>query len=115
MYEFVKIGDKTYPVKFGFNALRHFSKMTGIAIQDFSKIGVNMTFDTALTLIYVGLMDGSRAAKEEFHLTIDDLADLLDTDMEAIERCMVLFTEMMTPKQNKALKSQSKGKGKGKK
>lgn len=115
MFEFVKIGDKAYPVKFGFNALRHFSKMTGIAIQDFSKIGVNMTFDTALTLIYVGLQDGSRAAKQNFEMTIDDLADLLDTDMDAIERCMIVFTEMMTPKQNQPVKSSKKGGGKAKK
>tara|TARA_R100000081_G_C4648625_1_gene81528 strand:- start:24 stop:440 length:417 start_codon:yes stop_codon:yes gene_type:complete len=97
MFEYVKINEKNRAVKFGFNALRHFSRMTGMKIQDMDKIGVDMTFDTALTLIYCGLMDGSRAAKEEFDYTIEDLADDLDNDMGAIERCMVVFTEMMTP------------------
>lgn len=83
------------PCKYGFNALRHFSKMTGVTIDEMQNIGNNMTFDVALSLIFCGLRDGARAAKENFTYTIDDLADDIDFDMEAIERCMELFAEQM--------------------
>ena len=116
MFEYVKINDRNMPVKFGFNALRHFSRMTNTSIADFDKIGTSMTFDTALVLIFCGLQDGARAAKESFSYTIDDLADDLDNDMSAIERCMVIFTEMMTPSKAEEKKKKLKaGKGKGKK
>ena len=87
MFEYIKINKKTMPVKYGFNALRHFSRMTGTSINDMENLGNKMTFDTALTLIFCGLLDGARAAKEDFKYTIDDLADDLDNDMGAIDRC----------------------------
>ena len=115
MFEYVKINDRTMAVKFGFNALRHFSRMTNTSIADFDKIGTDMTFDTALILIYCGLQDGARCAKEEFNYTVDDLADDLDNDMSAIEKCMVIFTEMMTPNKDSKKKVVGKKGGKGKK
>ena len=111
MFEYVKINETTRPVKFGFNALRHFSRMTGMSIQDMDKIGQNMTFDNAISLIFCGLQDGCRAAKEDFTMSIDDLADDLDNDYDAIERCMVIFADMMTPdKQKKSQEKKKKGK-----
>jgi len=113
MFEYVKINGKKRPCKFGFNALRHFSRMTGIGISEMDKIGDNMTFDTALALIYCGLKDGARASKEDFIYTMDDLGDDLDYDISAIERCMVLFTEMMGKNQETSEKKSTK-KGKSK-
>jgi hypothetical protein len=111
MSEFININGKKMAVKFGFNALRHFSKMTGTSITELEKIGNNMTFDTALTLIYCGLMDGARVAKLDFKYTIDNLADDIDEDMSIIEKCMLLFAEQMS----KATKPQKKSQRKGKK
>jgi hypothetical protein len=108
MFEYVKINGKKMPVKYGFNALRHFSRMTGISINQMESLSNNMTFDTALTLIFCGLMDGARAAKEKFSYTIDDLADDLDTDMTAIDRCMTLFADQMGGKETEEKKSQPK-------
>ena len=105
MYEYVEINGVKRPVKFGFNALRKFSKLTGTSIQDMEGLGVNMTFDTAIHLIYCGLMDGCRASKEVFDYTIDELGDDLDGDMEAIERCMTLFAEQMGGKDTKQKKN----------
>tara|TARA_R110000751_G_scaffold119032_2_gene219505 strand:- start:51 stop:395 length:345 start_codon:yes stop_codon:yes gene_type:complete len=99
MFEYIKINKKTMPVKYGFNALRHFSRMTGTSINDMENLGNKMTFDTALTLIFCGLLDGARAAKEDFKYTIDDLADDLDNDMGAIDRCMGLFADQMGGKE----------------
>ena len=83
------------PCKYGFNALRHFSRITGVTINEMQALGNNLTFDRALHLVYCGLMDGARAAKEDFKYSVDDLADDLDTDIGAIERCMELFAEQM--------------------
>lgn len=105
MFEYVKINEKPMPVKYGFNALRHFSRMTGTSINDMENLGNSMTFDTALTLIFCGLMDGARAAKEEFKYTLDDLADDLDSDMGAIDRCMTLFADQMGGKEAKKKQS----------
>ncbi len=112
MFDYVKINGKLRPCKFGFNALRIFSRITGISISEMEKIGENMTFDTAITLIHCGLIDGARKAKEEFNYTIDDLADDLDGDMSAIERCMVLFTEQIGGKELDTQKKTKKTKEK---
>ncbi len=106
MLEYIDINGKKMPIKFGFNALRHFSRETGVTINQMENLGQDMTFDTALMLIIAGLKEGSRAAKEEFNYTIDDLGDDLDVDMTIIERCMEIFTEQLSGNQNK------KGEGK---
>ena len=108
MYELVDINGKKRPCKFGFNALRHFSKLTNTSISEMERLGDNMTFDTAIHLIFCGLMDGSRAAKEVFNYSIEDLGDDLDGDITAIERCMTLFAEQMGGKEKKEKKSLAK-------
>ena len=82
-YTFIEINKKKLPIKFGFNALRKYSSKTKTSLQDLDKLGTDMTLDDALTLIYCGVEDGYRAAKQECELTIDDLADLIDGDFEA--------------------------------
>ena len=108
MFEYVEVNGKKMPCKYGFNALRHFSRMTGVSINQMEHIGDDMTFDTALTLIFCGLMDGARAAKEGFSYTIDDLADDLDEDMGAIDRCMTLFGKQMGGKEVQGKKKEPK-------
>jgi hypothetical protein len=109
MFEYIDVNGKKMPVKFGFNALRIFSKATGVSINDMEKIGNNMTFDIALNLIHAGMQDGARITKEKFDFEIEDLADALDQDITIIERCMTIFAEHMG--QNKQ-KEVAKGKGK---
>tara|TARA_R100001443_G_C3362866_1_gene179381 strand:+ start:1718 stop:2044 length:327 start_codon:yes stop_codon:yes gene_type:complete len=94
-YSFININEKKYPIKFGFNALRKYSSKTNTSLQDLDKLGDNMTLDSALTLIYCGIEDGYRAAKQEFDLTIDDLADLIDNDYDSIGRAMEILAEHM--------------------
>ena len=106
-YTFVKLGDEKYPIKFGFNALRKYSSKTNTSLQDLDKLGVNMTLDNALTLIYCGIEDGYRAAKQECKLSIDDLADLIDNDYDSIAKAMEILAEQMggnTEKKQKAKK-----------
>ena len=94
-YTFVELGEKKYPIKFGFNALRKYSMQTGTTLADLNKIGENMSLNDALILIHCGIEDGHRAAKQKCELTLDDLADSMDGDMEGISRCMEVLAEMM--------------------
>ena len=41
MYEIVVINEKDYPVRFGMNSLRNFTKATGRSLQDLDKLGMN--------------------------------------------------------------------------
>ena len=106
-YTFVKINEKKFPVKFGFNALRKYSALTNTSLQELDKLGQDMSLDSALTLIFCGIEDGYRAAKQQCKITIDSLADLIDEDFDAIGRCMEVLAEQMggaTGKKQKANK-----------
>tara|TARA_R100000234_G_scaffold65319_1_gene39802 strand:- start:152 stop:487 length:336 start_codon:yes stop_codon:yes gene_type:complete len=94
-YKMITIGKEDHPIKFGFNALRKYSKMTNTSLADLDKMGQEMTLDNALILMYCGIEDGYRAAKQEMKLSVDDLADSIDSDFNAIARCMEILGEMM--------------------
>lgn len=94
-YTFIEINKKKLPIKFGFNALRKYSSKTKTSLQDLDKLGTDMTLDDALTLIYCGVEDGYRAAKQECELSIDDLADLIDGDYDSIAKAMEILAEQM--------------------
>tara|TARA_Y100000401_G_C8321663_1_gene225653 strand:+ start:2233 stop:2559 length:327 start_codon:yes stop_codon:yes gene_type:complete len=106
-YTFIEINNKKLPIKFGFNALRKYSSKTNTTLQDLDKLGVDMTLNDALVLIYCGIEDGYRAAKQECQISIDDLADLIDGDFDSIGKAMEILTEQMggnTGKKQKAKK-----------
>ena len=94
-YTFIEINNNKYPIKFGFNALRKYSAKTNTSLQDLDKLGENMTLDNALTLIYCGIEDGYRAAKQDCDLSVDDLADKIDGDFDCIGRAMTILSEQM--------------------
>ena len=106
-YTFIEINKQKFPIKFGFNALRKFSAKTNTSLQDLDKIGVNMTLDNALNLIYCGIEDGYRASKQDCIINLDDLADLIDGDFNCIGKAMEILAEQMggnTGKKGKAKK-----------
>ena len=82
----IKVGEKTYPVKYGFNALRLFCNASGIRLQELEKIGENISIDHAINLVWAGMKDGSRADKQAFALDADAIAALLDDDIPIIPR-----------------------------
>ena len=94
-YTFVELGGSKYPIKFGFAALRKYSMKTGTTLNELNKLGADMTLNDALILIHCGIEDGYRAAKQECELSVDDLADKMDGDMDGIARCMNVLTDMM--------------------
>ncbi len=105
-YTFVDIGKKQYPIRFGFNALRKYSMKTNTTLNDLNKLGAEMSLEEALQLIFCGIEDGYRKAKQEMDIkSIDDLADLIDTDYDAIARCMEVLTTMLTESGGKKQKA----------
>jgi len=97
----VTINGAYYPVKFGFSALISFTDAAGLALEDLENLGDGMTLGTALTLVWAGLKDGARKEKQPFDLTVEDVADLIDDDQEAINNVLELFAKSFTGTQGK--------------
>jgi len=95
-YEILEIGDEKMPVRFGFNALRKFSLRTGTTLNDLNKLaGGEISFNDAFALIYAGIEDGHRASKVKFTLTIDEVTDMFDGNMEAVEEAFKMLGRAM--------------------
>tara|TARA_R110001583_G_scaffold41335_2_gene131601 strand:+ start:8047 stop:8403 length:357 start_codon:yes stop_codon:yes gene_type:complete len=94
-YEIVKIASKNYPVFFGFNGLRKYCAATGTSLNKLMNLGQDMTLDQALQLVLVGIEEGCRKSSQDFDLTIDELSDLLDSDMGGLTRALEIFGEHM--------------------
>ena len=98
MYEVVIINGKDYPVRFGMNALRMFCKDTGRSLADLDKLGKEISLDDACYLILNGIRDGSRVSGQECSLNVDDVADLLDEDFEALNKVLEIFSSQFSAK-----------------
>ena len=107
-YEFLEIGEHKLPVRFGFNALRKYSIMTGSTMNDLNKLASGeITFNDAFSLIYCGIEDGHRASKQPFKLNIDDITDMFDGHMDCMEQAFEILGRAMgekSEKKNKAKK-----------
>tara|TARA_R100000781_G_scaffold78040_1_gene48376 strand:- start:1133 stop:1477 length:345 start_codon:yes stop_codon:yes gene_type:complete len=112
-YEIVELGGKKFPIFFGFNGLRKYCALTGTSLNKLMSLGQDMTLDEALKLVLVGIEEGCRKSGEDFKLSIDDLGDMLDTDMGGLTRALEIFGEQMG--QNVETPSKKKEKAKAKK
>ena len=103
--EVVFIAGKDYPVKYGFAALRAFSDATGTTLGELGAMANNMTITQAIALVWAGLKDGARVTKQDFVLSIDDVADLMDEDENAMNNVLKVFEKSMSkPNQKKPKK-----------
>lgn len=93
MTQFIEIGDRKHPIRFGFNALREFSRMTGTTLAQLESLGDAMTLDQAITLMYCGFKDGARKEKAPFRYDVADIADWIDEDDTLIEKSFAVFEE----------------------
>jgi len=98
MVEYIDIKGKKMPVKYGFNALRIFTAQTGLTLEQLSILSDSISLDHAIALMYAGLKDGHRAEKMTFVLGIDEVADLLDDDQTALQKCIEIFTRAFAAK-----------------
>ncbi|MBU1235124.1 MAG: hypothetical protein KKC77_19725 [Proteobacteria bacterium] len=101
MVKEIQFGGKKRPVKYGWNALAIFGTLTGTGLNDLGKFETEMNFSDVLALVYAGLKEGARQAKEEFTLTVEDVGDFLDSESDKIQEFLELFTSQM-PKPGEA-------------
>lgn len=93
MVQIIETNEKKFPVRFGFNALREFSRMTGMTLNELEKFGNDMTLDHAITLMYCGFKDGARKEKVKFRYEVSDIADWIDDDQALIEKVFAVFED----------------------
>ena len=107
-YEILEIGEHKMPCRFGFNALRKYSLMTGATMNDINKLASGeLTFNDAFSLIYCGIEDGYRASKQPFNYSLDDVTDMFDGNMDCMEKAFDVLS--------KSMGTDTAGKGKAKK
>ena len=99
------INGKDYPVKYGFAALRAFTDATNTTLNELGSLGDSMTMTQALALVWAGLKDGARVTGNKFEMSIDDVADLIDKDQEALTKVLAVFQKSISqPKASKGKK-----------
>jgi len=89
----IRIAGIIYPVKYGFAALRNYCEITGSSMEDLSKFKDEMTITQAVALAWAGLKDGARVMKKPFTMELDDVADLVDEDEDALFKITAVFAE----------------------
>ena len=92
MVKYVEIGGEERPVKFGFAALMEFTDENGYTMADLDNLGENMKLKDALFLVWCGLKHGARVEKKPYSYSIDDIADWLDEQPEAMEKVLNVFS-----------------------
>jgi len=93
----VEIGGKQRPVKFGFAALMEFTEANGYTMADLDTLGESMKLKDALFLVWCGLKHGARVEKQAFEETIEEVADWLDDQPEAMENVLNVFAQSFSP------------------
>ena len=96
MVQIIETNERKHPVRFGFNALREFSRMTGMTLAQLESIGNEMTLDQAITMMFCGFKDGARKEKAPFRYDVADIADWIDDDEELIEKVFKVFEEQFS-------------------
>jgi len=94
------------PVRFGFNALADFCKMTGLKISQMDSVGEQMDFGHIRALVFCGLKDGARKAGEKFTATVEDVGDWMDENKGAIAEAFEEFVESQAPTPTEEKKSE---------
>lgn len=101
MYELIEINKKQMPIRYGMNALRIFCKATNKSLNDLSNLGLSMSLDDSCELILAGLKDGHRKAGKELNLSVEDISDFLDDDMDLLARAMDIFGSQFNTSEDK--------------
>ena len=97
--EYIEFGGEKRPVKYGWNALATYGKLSGNGL-DLSIFDKGLPFSDVLILIYAGLKEGARKEGKSFDCSVEDIGDWLDEDTDKIEEFMKVFADQM-PKSKK--------------
>jgi len=93
----IELNGVEYPVKFGLNTLRVFTKQFNISLTKLGNLG-DMSFDVLLELMFAGIKEGLRAENKPLEITIDDFCDMFDGQAMLDEKgkffeLLAIFTE----------------------
>jgi len=93
--EYIEFGGEKRPVKYGFNALAIISKSGDLDMSVIDSDGSGVDFSLVRVIVYAGLLEGARAEKKEFTLTLEDVGDILDDDLDKSEEFVKLLAEQI--------------------
>ena len=100
--KYLDFGGEKRPVKYGMNALAIIARIEDIDLAEITEDGSGVNFTLLRTIVYAGLAEGARAEKKDFTLTIEDVGDYLDNDVDKTEEFVELMSEQM-PKSKKVI------------
>lgn len=97
MTNFIQIGGRERPVRFGMAGLYEYEQRTGRkALADFASLAGGLeavSITLMVDLVYCGLTCGARAESQNVDFTPYDVADWLTGDNATLEKVMALFAE----------------------
>ena len=95
------------PIKYDWMALAEFGDQTKKSLDEILTVNIGkMQVREVMTFILIGLKTGAKAVGEECKVdTIEDIADMMNKDVDLINKAMLAVTEM-----GKAGKEESKKK-----
>lgn len=94
MVKHVKINGKSYPLLWGWNAIRKFSQETEIELFNI-EITLIRRIDYLFVAIYIAICEGYRKEGTGCNLTIDDLGDEFNEDPKAVKVVLKTLLEQM--------------------
>jgi len=93
----IKIGGELRPVKFGFNSLAEFGRITGLKLQDLQNLGSSLTIEQVIVLVWCGLRYGAKKEGKPFDYTVEDVGDWLDEDPNLVAEMLNTYGESQAP------------------
>ena len=109
MKETIEIGGKSYPIAFTMNALAHYSRYKGLALQDLNKILQDIDLLDAFHLVFYGLKDGHRLSKskKDFALTVEDIGDYITKDEGILVKAIDIYSSQLSSKSDSEKKNKA--------
>ena len=91
---YIKINNKDRPVRFGWNALAEYERLTGMSLLQLVDMK-NMGADKTLKLVYIGLLFGAKKEGDPVDFTVEDVGDWLDDNENIIPDTINIFIKSM--------------------
>lgn len=91
----IEINNKKYAFRFQWKAIKGFLLQTGLALSDLSNTDKLMLY--APELLYNGILSGERTEGRELTLTLSDIENWMDEDMDNLQKALEAFqTDQLT-------------------
>jgi hypothetical protein len=94
----ITINGKSHELSFGNNFYRKLETEHGIAMTEIEMLIKKKPVDTFIKMMFVSMAEGARLGKMNFTMSIDDVADLTDTEDGVFEKFSELLQEVAQKK-----------------